>query len=164
MHITKITSAFGIFIIFSSSFARQVMDFIKANAGEKVFINLVGLCGVIVTVCFLAFFLRKSPSFFKIAVFIAILAAGMILVWQLEIPEERIHVLEFSILGWLASRDLNKTKKSFKGFVFAFAFIILVGAVDEAFQAVLPYRYFQWRDIIFNIAGGGWGIFLYLSC
>jgi len=138
------------------------MDFVKAKAGEAVFINLVGLCAIIVITCFLVFFSRKSPTFLKIGVFIAILAVGMILAWQLEIPEEKIHILEFSILGWFVSRDLIKKNKKLKGFVFTVLFITLVGVLDEAFQAVLPYRYFQWRDIALNIAGGSWGVFLYL--
>lgn len=163
MFLTKITIIFGVFIILSSSFVRQLMNFIKDTAGETFFVNLVGLCVAIAGLLFLFFLVRRTSNFYKISLFILLLIGGIVLVWQMKIPEEKIHILEFSILGWLASRDLNKAKKSFMGIIFAFVFIAVVGAVDEAFQAVLPYRYFQWCDIAFNIAGGSWGIILYLS-
>ena len=159
--ITKLTFIVSIFIVLSSSFVRQVMDFIKNAAGEIFFANLVGLCGIIVGLLFLFLITKRTSNFFKILLFVLVLAGGIALVWQMKIPEEKIHILEFSILGWLASRDLNKTNKSFKGFVLALLFIAFVGAIDEVFQAILPYRFFQWHDIKFNIVGGSWGVFLY---
>ena len=82
--------------------------------------------------------------------------------WQLKIPEEKIHLLEFAVLGWFASRDLVKNNRKVKGVIFALAFTLMVGVLDEVFQGILPYRYFQWCDIGFNSAGGVWGIILYL--
>lgn len=139
------------------------MDFIKALIGEGGFLALMGGVGVIFLVSFLILIIRKHPSFLKLLISIAVLIVGMWFCWQLRIPEEKIHLLEFAVLGWLASRDLIKPDRKVKGIIFALVFIFAIGILDEVFQGVLPYRYFQWCDIGFNSAGGLWGIILYNS-
>ena len=148
--ISKLTLFIGLFIIISASFLRQVMDFVKAVVGEGGFILLIGAVGAVFLVSFLILIIRKRPSFLKLPIFIVVLIAGMWLVWQLKIPEEKIHLLEFAVLGWFASRDLIKTDKKVKGIIFVLTFTLMVGVLDEVFQGILPYRYFQWCDIVFN--------------
>jgi len=160
--ISKPTFFLGLFIIISASFLRQVMDFIKAAVGEGGFILLIGAVGTVFLVSFLILIIRKRPSFLEFSIFIIVLITGMWFCWQLKIPEEKIHLLEFAVLGWLASRDLIKPGQKVKGVIFALAFAFTVGILDEVFQGILPYRYFQWCDIGFNSAGGLWGITLYL--
>ena len=138
------------------------MDFIKTAVGEQGFVFLIGVVGAAFLVGFLILIIRRSSNLFKIVIFIAILIGGMWLTWQLKIPEEKIHFLEFAVLGWFASRDLIKADKKIKGIIFALVFTLMIGILDEIFQGVLPYRYFQWCDIGFNSVGGIWGIALYL--
>jgi len=161
--ISKPTLFLGLFIIISASFLKQVMDFIKGVTGEGGFLALMRGAGVIFLVSFLILIIRKRPSFLKCLIFIAVLIVGMWFCWQLKIPEEKIHLLEFALLGWLTSRDLIKPGRKIKGVIFALAFTFTVGILDEVFQGVLPYRYFQWCDIGFNSAGGLWGVILYNS-
>ena len=139
------------------------MNFIKIVVGEGGFLILIGVIGAIFLVSFLMLIIRKRPSSLRLLVFIAVLLIGMWFCWQLKIPEEKIHLLEFALLGWLASRDLIKSGRKVEGVIFALVFTFAVGILDEAFQAILPYRYFQWCDIGFNSAGGLWGIILYNS-
>ncbi len=160
--ISKPTFFLGLFIIISASFLRQVMDFIKAAVGEGGFILLIGAAGTVFLISFLILTIRKRPGFLKFSISIAVLIIGIWLTWQLKIPEEKIHLLEFAVLGWLAGRDSIKADKKAKGIAFALAFTLMVGILDEVFQGILPYRYFQWSDIAFNSAGGLWGIILYL--
>lgn len=160
--ISKLTIFIGLFIIISASFLRQIMDFIKVAVGEGGFILLIGAAGTIFLVSFLILIIRKRPSFLKFSIFIIALITGMWFCWQLKIPEEKIHLLEFAVLGWFASRDLIKTNRKVKGIIFALAFTLMVGVLDEVFQGILPYRYFQWFDIGLNSAGGLWGVILYL--
>jgi len=138
------------------------MDFIKAVVGEQGFVILIGITGAVFLVGFLILIVRKSSNLLKIPIFIVVLIGGMWLVWQLKIPEEKIHFLEFAVLGWFASRDLIKPGRKLKGIIFALTFTLAVGVLDEVFQGILPYRYFQWCDIGFNNAGGFWGVILYL--
>jgi len=138
------------------------MDFIKVAVGEGGFILLIGAVGAVFLVSFLILIIRKRPSFLRFSIFIVVLIIGIWLVWQLKIPEEKIHFLEFAVLGWFASRDLIKPGRKLKGIIFALTFTLAVGVLDEVFQGILPYRYFQWCDIGFNSVGGIWGIALYL--
>jgi len=138
------------------------MDFIKTAIGEGGFTLLMGAVGTVFLVSFLILIIGKHHSFLKSSIFIIVLIIGMWFCWQLKIPEEKIHLLEFAVLGWFASRDLVKNNRKVKGVIFALAFTLMVGVLDEVFQGILPYRYFQWCDIGFNSAGGVWGIILYL--
>lgn len=138
------------------------MDFVKIVVGEGGFLALMGGTGAVFLVSFLILIVRKRPSFLKLLIFIIVLIVGMWFCWQLKIPEEKIHLLEFAVLGWLASRDLVKPGRKAKGIIFALAFTFAIGILDEVFQGILPYRYFQWCDIGLNSAGGLWGVTLYL--
>jgi len=138
------------------------MDFVKAIIGEQGFVFLIGAVGVVFLLSFLILIIKKGSSFIKILIVIVVLIVGMWLTWQLKITEEKIHILEFALLGWLASRDLVKSNRKVRGIILALAFTITVGILDEVFQGILPYRYFQWSDIGLNSAGGFWGIGLYL--
>jgi len=123
---------------------------------------LIGIIGIIFLLSFLILVVKNSSSIVRISIFTIVLIAGLWLAWQLKIPEEKIHILEFAVLGWFASRDLIITNKKAKGIVLALLFTITIGVLDEIFQGILPYRYFQWCDIAFNSTGGLWGVVLYL--
>jgi len=137
-------------------------DFAKANLTEKGFTVLLGAIFVISALSFLIFIIRKSPSFIKIIIFITVLTIGIVLAWQIKISIEKIHILEYGILGWFAGRDLIKTNKKIKGVILACIFCTIVGILDEIFQAILPYRVYEIRDIMLNTLGGTWGLILYL--
>lgn len=140
---------------------RQVSDFMRLRLGEQRFIALVGIVLIISGLFFLLFALKHRPNFINILVFTLVLIVGLALCWRIKIPIERVHILEYGILGWLAGRDLFGKKGNVRGIIFACAFAAFIGILDEAFQAILPYRYFDVRDIVFNGLGGVWGVSLY---
>ena len=70
--------------------------------------------------------------------------------------------MEYGVLGWLAGKDLISKQKMLRGIILTCIFIAFIGILDEGFQAILPYRVFDLRDIGFNILGGVWGTVLYL--
>lgn len=141
---------------------RQVRDFFENCSGKGGLIVLMTAGLVSLGAAFFKIILERKSSPIKFLLSAVILAAGLFLSWQIEIYEERVHIFEYALLGWLAARDLiNKNKKS-RGFVFAVIFTISIGVVDELFQLFLPYRYYDNRDILFNGLGGMWGVVLYL--
>ncbi len=152
----------GIFIIISAAFMRQIMNFSKLYVGEKGFEVSVGLLIILSGLTFFIFAIINSAGLVKTLVLIGILVVGLSLAWQMRLPEEKIHVLEYGILGWLTMKDLVLVNKRIKSLVLAGVFCVAVGALDELFQAVLPYRVFEVRDIVANILGGIWGVTLYL--
>ncbi|MCQ9208105.1 MAG: VanZ family protein [Omnitrophica bacterium] len=159
--ISKTTIGIGLFIIVSASFSRQILALVQLRIGERGVITLLGLVLVISGLAFLIFAIRNKPGAKRILMLIAILTSGLYFSWQIKIPVERIHLLEYALLGWFAARDLIKTNQKAKGAILACTLGIAVGIVDELFQAVLPYRVFELRDIVFNGLGTAWGIALY---
>jgi len=141
---------------------RQLMNFAKSNIGEGGFSVLIGAILIISALAFLVFIIRNSLSFKTTFILVGIVAAGLALVSQIKIAEEKIHLLEFAVLGWLALRDAFVASKRIKGFLLALTFTLIIGVLDEVFQAILPYRYFQSWDIVLNSLGGAWGIVLFL--
>ncbi|MEA3369341.1 MAG: VanZ family protein [Candidatus Ratteibacteria bacterium] len=161
MRISKATVIIGIFIIVSAAFMRQLMEFFKAYFGERAFVALIGLILIMAGLAFVICIFKRNPGPFKISAMVMLLIAGMALAWQIELPVERIHILEYGLLGWFTGRDLmGKTKKK-RGFIFAWVLTVMVGILDEGFQRILPYRVWDVRDILFNSLGGLWGISLY---
>ena len=160
--ISKFTLFLALFIIISASFTRQIMDFIKASIGGQGFLYLIATMAGILGLFFLICAIRNSYRLVKVLIFVVIWSIGLVLTWQIEIPEERIHILEYAVLGWFSVKDLNRKSKKVRASFLACVYCVIVGILDELFQAILPYRFFDWRDVIFNGAGGGWGITLYL--
>ncbi len=122
----------------------------------------MGLIFVSTGLAFLNFIIKHKTSFARIVIIILILFIGSIFVWQIRIPVERIHILEYACLGWFAIRDLIYKNKKFRAIVSACMFSIFIGLLDELFQAILPYRHFDLRDISFNSLGSIYGVILYL--
>jgi len=160
--ISKLTVFISLFIIISATFMRQLMEFVKGYIGETGFIILVGLVLGIPALVFLVFAIGKSKNLIKLIIIILSLIIGLTLSWQIEISQERIHLLEYAVLGWFLGRDLIHKNKRAKGVILACVFSVIVGILDEIFQKILPYRVFDLRDILFNGLGGIWGIILYI--
>lgn len=161
--ISKLTIALGVFIILSASFTRQILNFIKAHSGGKGVSFLIDAAFIILFVSILFFAMRDKSKSINILFSIIVLVIGTVLAWQIKITEEKIHILEYGILGWFAARDLMKANTKIKGSLLACIVCVMVGVLDEVFQAVLPYRYFELRDIGLNGLGGIWGITLHLT-
>jgi len=137
------------------------MDFFRVWLGDNNFSSLIALT---LDISWLAFFIiiTKRQNALKKLFVALLLITGTILAYQIKIPEERIHILEYMILGWFTGKDLLKDGKHKVNIFLACVFTLLVGVFDELFQKILPYRVFDMRDILFNSAGGTGGVFLYL--
>lgn len=158
----RLTIALGTVIIISATFTKQLSDFIKANIGERGFLILVGIIIVVTGLSVFIFIIRGRPKFIRILLFAMALIIGIVLTWRIKIPVEKLHILEYAALGWIAGRDLIKRNKKIKGIILAYVICIVVGTLEELFQKLLPYRYFELPDILLNNLGGAWGVTLYL--
>lgn len=77
-----------------------------------------------------------------------------------ELPEEKLHFLEYGLLGGLLFqatklRSLRLGRAGSRGLLgaalLAGLLAALAGWADEGIQAVLPNRYYDVRDIAFNV-------------
>lgn len=115
-------------------------------------------------VIFASFLFRRAwknkPGLFRQSLFSVVLAAGLYAAWQAKVDVEKTHMLLFGLLGWYAHRDFWG-RRDVQGTMVAFLVVLCVSLLDEFFQALLPYRVFDWLDSIRNAIGGIWGLILY---
>lgn len=97
--------------------------------------------------------LREGLVFLGFAVVFgaAVLLAGL--------PEEKLHFLEYGLLGALfyhACRERARRKATgrLRAALVAAALTSLAGWGDEGIQGLLPNRYYDLRDILWNLLGG----------
>lgn len=151
---------FTLLILASAPVARPLQGWLRAQLGREGMMILLG--GMFLGAALAGGFLiniRKLPRrnlILSSLLFLVGLAGSL----ALKIPEERIHLLEYGLLGILAPASLS-SKNGGGNYLRALLFIFLVGLLDEGFQWLLPDRVGDWRDICFNSLGGIWGIALY---
>jgi len=82
---------------------------------------------------------------------LAVLAAATgALVLGLEVPEERIHFLEYGVLAVLARRALDGRWRPAGVYLGAWLLTSAAGWGDELIQGVVPSRVYDMRDVVVN--------------
>jgi len=137
------------------------MLFVRSFTGSFFFETLVTISLIAISSAFILFIIKTSTNRKRLLFIIVAVVMGFTALSFINIPEEKIHLIEFSILGWFAMKDFSKRYKFIQKFILSIIICSLFGIFDEIFQGILPYRYFDIRDIIFNITGGIWGIIIY---
>ncbi len=76
--------------------------------------------------------------------------------WQMRgVPEEALHFIQYGVLAGLVFFALGpKNRDGWAWMPAACAIVALAGTVDEVIQWLTPGRYFDFRDIGFNLLGG----------
>lgn len=163
MKLSKLTIVFGFYIIVSAAFMRQAWEFVTVQFGAplaKAF--CVALFVVAVSLILVRAF-KPRRSFIKSICSIIIAAVGIIFAWRQPYFVEKMHILEYGLLGWLSARDFRDNPSRIKQVMAALLFISLISALDEYFQKILPYRVGEIRDFITNVVSGILGVSLFLS-
>jgi VanZ family protein len=92
-------------------------------------------------------------AFLTVAALISVLAA---LLLGLEVPEERVHFLQYGLMGLLGRRALaepaGERDAALRAIALAFALGSVLGLLDEVLQGIVPSRVFDWRDVALNAA------------
>ncbi len=73
-------------------------------------------------------------------------------------PEERIHFVEYGLLGGLALRAFEHHLPGAWAWAAAALYALGIGIMDELYQGILPDRFYDIRDIAMDGVGGilGW--------
>ena len=126
---------------------------------SKELLNLLSL------VLSLSFFLMLSvwiyKKKYKLNQFILIISPLLILIYlslSLDVWVERIHFVEYAVLGLLISRVVNV--RILSRIIYTGCLVTLIGAVDEIIQWFLPNRVGDIRDVFMNSVGGLSGLWL----
>lgn len=177
MKLSKLTISLGLYIVVSASFMRQAWEFITVKFGTplaKAFcVALFVIAAFLILVHSFKRYRKDYPlglvrafklsrGLVRIALNIVITAAAVVFAWQQPYFAEKMHILEYGLLGWLAAWDFQNCRKRTRQIISALLFISLISVLDEGFQKILPYRVGEIRDFITNIISGILGISLFL--
>lgn len=98
--------------------------------------------------------LRKRPGGTEIGIVLGILGAYLIAFLRMTVPEERSHLIEYSVVALIIYEALRERARQGRRVpvpgLLAIAMTSLIGLVDEGIQAVLPSRVFDLFDLGFN--------------
>jgi VanZ family protein len=126
---------------------------------SKELLNLLSLALSI------SFFLLLSAWIYnkkyKAKQFLLIISPLLLLTYlslSLDVWVERIHFIEYAVLGLLISRAVDV--RTLSGIIYTGCLITLIGAVDEIIQWFLPNRFGDMRDVFMNSVGGLSGLWL----
>ncbi|MFQ5588578.1 MAG: VanZ family protein [Nitrospiria bacterium] len=139
----------------SLPFARTWQRFFRERLGSdfSLSINLFILAAGLLTVLWVFRKAAKAAFWLAVALLILLLALAA----QMNIPEERIHLLQYGILGYFIARAIRPNLSLMVHLGVATLIGTLIGLGDEMIQWVLPNRFFDWRDVGTNLTGVAFG-------
>lgn len=140
-------------IIMLSAFGRPLQQWVFANLGKGAAAWAIGLILVVLGVAAIHWLIRscgRDRWRSIVAIAAPMLVGLMVIITQLPQVEERLHFATFGIFGFATARIAP----------FPLAIVIsLAGAAgDELFQAWLPDRVGDWRDVAMNTVASSIGL------
>ncbi len=115
-----------------------------------LFILLLVIIGVVI----IWRWVKDPPGWREIGVWVGVALVYTFAFLRVETPEERTHLIEYSLVAILFYQALLERVKNGRKVpypaVLAFAATAVLGIIDEAIQWVLPNRVFDPIDIGFN--------------
>ncbi|NNE35205.1 MAG: VanZ family protein [Rhodothermales bacterium] len=135
--------------------ARIVADELRERNLLGISITLA-LCLIIAAV--IAAWMKKRPGWPEVGVALGVAFAYLMVFARIDSWEERTHLVEYGVVAALIhiallERSSNGRTVPFPAFL-AIGLTAFLGLLDEAIQAVLPGRFFDFRDIFFNTVAG----------
>ena len=151
-------SIYILFIYVSLPFFPAFINFLSSFISKEI-LNLLSLVVSVSFFLMLSIWIYKKK--YKVNQFLLIISPLLLLTYfslSLDVWVERIHFIEYAVLGLLISRAVNV--RTLHGIISTCCLIILIGVVDEIIQWFLPNRVGDMRDVIMNSVGGLSGIWL----
>ena len=130
---------------------RPIASFLRSK-GLIVPIFMAGMLLVLVAIVIHGLKVKIGKA--EIVVWLGIIGVYLLVLIRMSIPEERTHLIEYSIVALFIHEALNERNKQTGNVpipaILALIFTAILGAIDEGIQAFLPSRVFDPRDILFN--------------
>ena len=99
-----------------------------------------------------------SRSYFlRVLILIVLLFWG----WRMKFVIERVHLVQYSLLGALCAWALDGSNHWPARWPLAVGLAALIGYGDEGIQWFLPNRVYDLRDVMINALAGALGVALY---
>lgn len=164
---TFLTVAYLTLIYALLPWARPVWDGVRPllREHESAWFLVAGV-GVVAALCLRAWTAGRARRVAGVVLLLAVLAAYVLLLtvfYRGRVTIEKVHILEYGVLAYLALNAVTVTSRGGAGVVLAAAFVAAAGYGDEALQRLLPLRYFDWYDIVGNWIGSALGSVAWLG-
>jgi hypothetical protein len=104
---------------------------------------------------------RSRPTAARAFIFLGIFVAGLFYASQVTIVEERMHLINFSILGWLLIKDIRTYNRGILGIVISILFCAFIAAAEGILKIWIPDRVAEVHDVLLGIGGSVWGMILF---
>ena len=160
-----VTIGYGVYIVVSASFMLQVDEWLEAKVGLFFLSHAFWTAAIFVLVVSIAYALISKPRLRRVSAVILVFALGYLVGMLQKSCAEKVHVLVYGLLGYIASRDILNVKIAVKvkDIAIALGFVALISACDEGFQLILPYRFGDFNDFATNVLSGAVGVGLFLA-
>lgn len=158
-----LTLLWAIFIILSASFMRQIYNFaISFLNREFISYLLFFLLALLAALGLYKVYCLKS-WWRTFLVLIPIVGMGA-LAFSMSIIEERTHIIKYGVLGYMAAFNLlgRSQCSTMYAVLNGILFCFFTSSLDEGFQAILPYRVGDLRDIAFDCLSACAGVLVAL--
>ncbi len=142
------------------SVVRTIQRFLEGFLGRTGFGSILTLLLVAAGVWFLLRVWRRLEGLVpRLIVAAAVIAYGYLFA-SLDVVVERVHFLEYGVLGYLGYRVLHHRRSDVTVFAASLLLCAVVGLGDEVIQWVLPRRVGEIRDVWINVAASLLGLVL----
>lgn len=133
--------------------ARVVAEWLRAENLLRVSVGLAFGAAILVVARVLRS-ARALPGFYRSVLGVAAFYA--LVLSQVDRPEEKLHFLQYGLVGLLARRSLpaGLAAPPSRGVVVAVGVTLLAGWLDEGIQGLLPTRHYDPRDVVMNTLAG----------
>lgn len=147
-------------VIYSSlSLMRSFIGFLYNSLGVETVefgINSLLILSILAFLIFISISINTYQKQKRLVLILVVMALGGGISMSVEVPVERIHFLEYGILGYLVFKATIDTWKL--PFIFSLLFVSVIGMGDEIIQWFLPSRVGDLMDVCMNSFGGLLGI------
>lgn len=154
--------AFSTLIVFSTlSFVRALFDrIVHAGLENMLRLSIVSLLAAlaVVLVLWLIWFAKVRSPLVYLQTAGIFAAYAIVLMTLSEMPVERIHLMEYGVLGCLAHRALRHRCAGRERFLLAVLITLNLGLGDELIQGLLPRRFYDPKDVMVNAVSGLLGV------
>jgi VanZ family protein len=140
-------------------------DNLAAAAGEGSYKAAVAAGMLAYFSLFVFYAVRNRSGILQFAFLMAVFLLVLFNAKLIDLPDEKLHLFEYNLLGCLAMRDLSRTSlPGWRQLFYSCLFVCAVGALDESIQGIVPWRTWQVDDYVNNFAGGCSGAVMFFLC
>lgn len=132
---------------------------------------LSSVCYIISSIAFLAIigylaFIRKE---YRISVYVWFFVLSFVyalLIFRQKLPAEKFHFFEYGLFSYFSHNAVEKNDiitrllKFKNSYLIAFILILVISAIDEFIQHLLPNRVGELSDVFLNIISGMMGLMI----